>query len=511
MHDNFSKSRLFKNSILLYIRMLFTMWINLYTTRLVLKNLGVEDLGTYGVVGSIVGLFSIVTCGFTNTIQRFITFEQGKEDGNVNKVFCTSINIIIMVSVLLFFILESIGVWFMNYKIEIPYSKMDAALWVYQLSVFTCIIHLLSIPYNSLVIANERMDFYAFISIIQVGLHCVSAYCLSFFPADRLIVYAIMMASISVLFRLGYQVYCNVRFPSSKYHWFIDFALLKEMGRFTGVTTVNGVLQTGYGQLMVMIINWTFGVTINAVYTIALQLKNMVLSFAFNIFKAISPQITKTYASGHIESHIQLVMIGSKAQVYMIYLIMIPFLFRTEFLLNLWLGEVPIYLMEYCQCSIFLSLLYAIFEPIRTSVMATNKIKKFMIIPDIVFVLFLPICYVIGRYTNNPILLMISFVLAEFIINGIRLFYALQVCPFSYREIVVETFIPLLFVFIMDVFFCYLFQSYISMNLVGLILVIIINALLLVFLIYLIGINKKERHFINSIVVKQLISIKKRA
>ena len=179
MSDNFNKNRIAKNSILLYVRMLFTMWLNLYATRLVLKNLGVDDMGVYGVVGSVVGLFAVFSSGITNTIQRFITFELGKDVGNVNKVFCSSLNIIFLLSTFIFLLLESVGIWFLNNRVNIPPSSMQAAIWVYQLSVLTCIVNLISIPYNALVIAHEKMDAYALISIIQVILTCVAAYCLS--------------------------------------------------------------------------------------------------------------------------------------------------------------------------------------------------------------------------------------------------------------------------------------------------------------------------------------------
>ena len=212
MTDNFNKARIAKNSILLYIRMLFTMWLNLYATRLVLKNLGVDDMGVYGVVGSVVGLFAVFSSGITSTIQRFITFELGKAERDVNKIFCSSLNIIFLLSAFIFILLESIGLWFLNNRVNIPASSIQAAFWVYQLSVLTFIVNLISIPHNALVIAHEKMDAYAFISIIQVVLTCTAAYCLSLFDSQRLLIYAILMATISILIRLFYQAYCHIKF-----------------------------------------------------------------------------------------------------------------------------------------------------------------------------------------------------------------------------------------------------------------------------------------------------------
>jgi O-antigen/teichoic acid export membrane protein len=207
MSDNFNKNRIIKNSLLLYVRMLFTMWINLYATRLVLQNLGVEDMGVYGVVGSIVSIFSVFTGGITGAVQRFITFEAGLKEGNVNKVFCSSLNVIFILAGILLVVLESAGLWFFYNKINIPEASREAAFWVFQFSILTCLINLLSIPYNALIIAHEKMNAFAGISIIQVILNCASAYLISFFDS-RLLLYALFMAIASLFVQATYFIYC---------------------------------------------------------------------------------------------------------------------------------------------------------------------------------------------------------------------------------------------------------------------------------------------------------------
>lgn len=358
MSDNFNKNRIIKNSLLLYVRMLFTMWLNLWTTRLVLANLGVEDMGVYGVVGSIVGLATVFTGGVTNAVQRFITFESGKTDGNTNLVFCTSLNVIFLLSVVVFILLESVGVYMLYYSVNIPANSMNAASWVLQLSILTCVVNLISIPYNALVIAHERMNAFAVISILQVVLTFCAVYTLSWFD-NRLLVYGIMMATVSIIIRIFYQIYCHYKFDESRYHFIIDKEQLKQLGKFTGVSTASGAIQIVSSQGIIFVINWTFGVAINAVYNISLQLKNSILSFALNLFKAISPQITKTYANNEIETHRKIVYSGSKMETYLIFFIMIPFLFRTEFIMHMWLGKVPSYAVEFAMCAVFISLTYA--------------------------------------------------------------------------------------------------------------------------------------------------------
>lgn len=508
MYDNFNKNRIAKNTILLYLRMLFTMWLNLYATRLVLKNLGVEDMGVYGVVGSVVGLFAVFSSGITNTIQRFITFELGKEDGNVNKVFCSSLNIIFLLSAFILILLESVGIWFLNNRVNIPPSSMQAAFWVYQLSVFTSIVNIVSIPYNALVIAHEKMDAYAVFSVIQVVLTCAAAFCLSLFESHRLLIYAILMTGISILIRLFYQVYCHIKFSESRFRFVIDKDSIKQIGQFAGITTTSGILESLYNQGIILVINWTFGVALNAVYTISLQLKNAVLSFAFNIFKAISPQIIKTYASGEMEKHKMLVYTASKLQIYMIYFIMIPFLFRTEYIMHLWLGEVPSYVVSYARAIIFLSLLYAIFEPIRTAVLATNHITQFMIYPNIFYFLSLPISYMLAQYSESPVVLILSVVVLEIIGCVLRIYFALSVTPLLLKDILNKVFVPSLFVAIGSLLICYCFSVYMSNNLPGLLMLLIANSLILLGIIYMVGITHQERQFVNCMLKKSVSSRK---
>lgn len=505
MSDNFNKSRIAKNSILLYIRMFFTMWLNLYATRLVLKNLGVDDMGVYGVVGSVVGLFAVFSSGITSTIQRFITFELGKTERDVNKIFCSSLNIIFLLSAFIFILLESVGLWFLNNRVNIPTSSIQSAFWVYQLSVLTCLVNLISIPYNALVIAHEKMDVYAFISIIQVVLTCAAAYCLSLFDSQRLLIYAILMATISIMIRLSYQVYCHIKFNESRYHLLIDRDSMKQIGKFAGVSTSAGILESLYSQGIVLVINWTFGVALNAVYTIALQLKNSVLSFAFNIFKAMAPQITKTYASGEIETHKRLVYSASKIQVYMIYFILIPFLFHTEYIMRLWLGNVPQHMVSFAQATIFLSLLYALFEPIRTAVLATNNISKFMIIPDVLYILSLPISYLLAYWSESPVIFITSVVFFEITGCAIRVYFALQVSPILLKDLFTKVIIPAINVAIGSAIVCWILSLYTNESLLDLAVFLVANSIVLIVFIYLIGINHEERVLVDEIIKKYVV------
>lgn len=504
MSDNFNKNRILKNSLLLYIRMLFTMWINLYATRLVLQNLGVEDMGVYGVVGSIVSIFSVFTGGITSAVQRFITFEAGLKEGNINKVFCSSLNVIFILAGILLIILESVGLWFFYTKINIPEASKGAAFWVFQFSILTCLINLVSIPYNALIIAKEKMNAFAFISIIQVILNCMAAYFISLLN-DRLLWYALFMLLASFIVRLTYQVYCRIHFPESQYHRGIDKVLLKEIGKYTSVSTTSGVLQMISGQGLTLVINWTSGVALNAVYNIALQLKNSILSFAMNLFKAIAPQITKTYANGELEHYKTLVYTGSKLEIFLIYFIIIPFLFRTEYIMKLWLGNtLPTYTVEFAQCIVFISLLYAAFEPIRTAVLATNKIRNFMLIPDSFYLLVLPISYLSYNINKETKLLIISIVCMDILTACLRIYLASKVSVLSIKRISTSIILPALLVAGCSCIVCYLLNNICNNNIGGLLTLLFLNSILLMLIIYMIGLSKPERKVINVFLSKFL-------
>jgi len=497
---SYSKQRIVRNTGLLYGRMLITMWFNLWATRLTLQNLGVDDLGVYGVVGAVVSMFAVFSNGITTAVQRFITYELGRGiKGEVNRVFCTSLNVLLLLALAVIIIVEPAGLWLLNHKLNIPTGSLTAAHWVFQFTVLTFLFEIIAIPYNALVIAHEKMDFFAAISILKVLLTFAAAWSLGLFASGRLIIYGALMAAIAIIIRLVYQIYCHHYFEEARYHFGIDRRKISEVSRFAGVSTLGGILYTFSGQGIMLVINWTFGVAINAVYTIALQLKNMILSFALNLFKAIQPQITKTYAEGNLEVHRKLVYSGSKLEVYLIYFLMLPFLCRTEQIMALWLGDVPDYAIPYAQGIVFMSLTYAAFEPIRTAVLATGRILKFILIPDSFTLLVLPVCWIVAKITDSPSWMLVSIVGMEILACVLRVWLGAQVSPIRVREVFSRIIFPSSVVALADALLCYLISRFLPENLWGLIFLVIFNAIILVGIIYVIGLSDEERRSIIAL------------
>lgn len=506
MSEAYNQKRVLKNTILLYARMLFTMWLNLYTTRLVLANLGVEDMGVYGVVGSITSLFTVFVGGITDAVQRFITFEIGRRDGNVNSVFCTSLNILFIVSFFLLLLLELGGLWILNHTLNIPKESVNAAFWVFQLSVLTCLVNIISIPYNALIVAHEKMGAFAFISIFQVALTCLFAYVLSLFQQqERLLIYAIMMAVIGIIVRIVYQIYCHIHFKEVRYRREISKKLLKEIGKYAGISTTSGILQIISNQGIVLVINWTFGVAVNAVYNIAVQLKNMLLSFSLNIMRALSPQITKTYASGEMEIHRKLVYKGSKLEVFLIYFIMIPFLFRTEYIMKLWLDDVPDHLIFFVRMIVFVSLVVSAMEPVKIAVLASNRIVLYLILPDSLFLLVLPASYIVGHFTGSPDWQMATIIFLDIFCCSLRIYIGIKTTSLNLSMYFKQVVMPCFYVAIPSCICCYILSSFFKENIWGGVGLLFCNSLLLLLFIYLLGLDKEEKFFLNFVKHKILV------
>ena len=292
-----NNKRIAKNTLLLYFRMLLTMVVSLYTSRVVLGALGVEDYGIYNVVGGVVAMFSMLSGSLSAAISRFITFELGT--GNKEKlkrVFSSSVTIQMGLSAIILVLAETVGLWFLNNKMVIPESRMYAANWVFQLSLLTFVINLISIPYNAAIIAHERMSAFAYISIFEAVSKLVVAYCIVISPIDRLILYAIMLTTIAVIIRLIYGSYCKRKFEECTFHFIYDHDLLKQMFGFAGwnfIGASSALLRDQGGNI---VINLFCGPAVNAARGIAVQVNTAIHSFVTNFMTALNPQITKSYA-----------------------------------------------------------------------------------------------------------------------------------------------------------------------------------------------------------------------
>lgn len=353
-----NNKRLAKNTLILYARMLFTVGISFYSTRLILANLGVSDYGVYNVIGGFVSMFYMVTATMTQAVSRFLTFELGRNDPKkLQQTFSTSLNILLLLALLVVLLSETIGLWFVNTKLNIEPDRMTVANWIYQFSLLSFVLEMISVPYSASVISHEKMGAFAFVTIAKVFLTFGIALSLAASPIDKLVFYGILVLAVSVSIQLMYWIYCKKNFPECQYSTHIDKVLFKDMFGFAGwnfLTTCTSMLSS---QGVGIMLNMHFGTAINAARGIASQINGTVGAFSRNFTTALNPQITKSYATGDIAYTTKLVCRGAKFSYLLFLFIALPCMFEVDFFLSKWLTEVPTYAGIFVQLTFLNTLL----------------------------------------------------------------------------------------------------------------------------------------------------------
>lgn len=388
--------RIAKNTILLYIRMLFMMCISLYTSRVILSTLGVSDYGIYNVVGGFVALFNILCNSISAAISRFITVELGKKNiEKLKKVFSTSINIQLLLCLSIIIIMEVFGIWFINNKMVIDPSRLEAANWVLHLSTLTFCIELISVPYNAAIIAHEKMSAFAYISIIEAIFKLLICYLLFISPIDKLVTYAVLLTLVAMAIRLIYGIYCKKHFLECTYHYCFDKGLLKEMFSFTGWNFIGGTAGVLSSQGMDVILNLFFGTVVNAAKGVASQVTSVVTSFSSNFIMAVNPQITKNFAAGNYDYAFKLVTQGSRLSFYMLFFLSLPLILEAPTVLSVWLVEVPEYSVIFIRLVLIYAMVNSLSNPLITLMLATGNIRNYQIIVGGCLLFILPLSYIV--------------------------------------------------------------------------------------------------------------------
>lgn len=418
-----NNKRIAKNTLLLYFRTFLLMAITLYTSRVVLATLGVDDYGIYNVVGGFVAMFTVISGALSSSISRFITFELGHGDKTkLSKIFSTSVNIQIGIGLFILILGETVGLWFLNTKMNIPVERMEASNWVLQCSLISFIINLISVPYNAAIIAHEKMKAFAYVSILEAVLKLAIVYLLLISDWDKLILYAILHVFVALLIRLIYSVYCNRNFAECHYHLVYDKSLLKEMTGFAGwsfLTNGASILNT---QGINILINLFFGVTINAARGIATQVDAAIMQFVNNFTTAINPQIIKSYAADDKDSMFMLICRGAKFSYFLLLLFTIPFVCEADIILSLWLKEVPPHTSTFFRLSVLASMMSILGNTQWTACQATGKIKTYTLIITPLGCLVFPITWILYKLDFPVESTYFVFITIYLILNIVRLF-----------------------------------------------------------------------------------------
>lgn len=497
-----NNKRIAKNTLLLYTRLLFTMAVGLFTSRVILNTLGIDDYGVYNVVAGAVSMFSLLTGSLSAAISRFLTYTLGKgEQDKLVTVFSMSVNIMVGMACVVIVLAELIGVWFLNTEMNIPQERLYAANWVLQFSIITFAINLISVPYNAAIIAHERMSVFAYISILEVSLKLIIVYILHVSPIDKLITYSFLFAAVAVIIRIVYGMYCSCHFDECHYRFTYDKYIFREMTGFAGWNFFGSASVLLNNQGVNIITNIFFSVTINAARGVAAQVESIIRQFATNFTMAINPQITKSYASGNLEYTYSLICRSSKFCYLLMLFFAVPFMFEAETIMKLWLGNYPTYAPLFLRLSLIITMIDLLGNSPAIAAWATGNIKRYYIYVGTAVNLMLPISWIafaIGMpayasYLIGIAVYLLTLIIKIYIIKGLIGFSVRRYLREVLTYVIISTFVAF---FVPAVLYMLLPRT-----LGGALLLIAISFVWLTLSIYYTGLNRNERKETNRIVV----------
>lgn len=486
--------------------MLLIMGVTLYTSRVVLNQLGVEDYGIYNVVGGIVVMFSFFNGAMAQSTQRFLSFELGKRnEAKLQQTFSTAMIIHILIGIFIIVLAETVGLWFLNTRMTIPSDRLIASNWVYQCSIAAFVISIVRVPYNAAIIAHEEMQVYAYIGIVEVLLKLFIAFSLSWVTVDKLKIYSILILCVSLLVTMLYRLYCRHCFKECHFKYIYERSLLLSMSRYAAWSIFGSLAWIGKSQGCNIILNLFLGPTINAAYGFANQVNTALNSFVQNFTTAVNPQITKRYASGEYASMYSLVYYGSKTSFFLIFLLSVPLILVTDKILVFWLKSVPDYTVIFTQLVIINSILESFVYNMGTAIQATGRIKWYQIIVGITILLNLPIAFFLLKYGFPPYVIFIASISLSVITLLERLFIMRIVLPdFSIIQFCKNVFVPSFWVSMVVLILLLCIDKLIDISSYNFIVVIVFVLLLVGVIELALGFNKTERTSLFNMVKSRL-------
>lgn len=503
-----NNKRIAKNTLLLYARMMFIMCVQLFTSRVVLNTLGIVDYGIYNVVGGIVSMFTFLNGAMATSTQRYITYSLGKGDMRTLKsVFSTSVQIHVLISIIVIVLAETIGLWFLYNKMIIPVERLDIAVWVFQLSILTAVVTIMSVPYNSDIIAHEKMSAFAYISVIEVTLKLLIVYLLYISDFDKLLFYAVLLAIIQLAIQCIYKIYCNRHFEESKIIWKWNRSLFKEMGAFAGWNLWGNLAGTLFGQGINMLLNVFFGPAVNAARAIAVQIEGAIMQFSTNFLMAVNPQITKTYAQGNLEDMHRLLFRASKFAFMLLFILSLPVMLEIDTILTVWLKKPPEWTGIFVCVILCTAIIDAMARPFMTAAAATGDVKLYQSVIGGILLSIVPIAYVVLKLGGNPVsVFVVHLVVAAFAFIT-RLFIIRPMIKLSVRSYVANAILPVFKVLLAGIALPLSLRFVLPKSISLAIIIIIVSVVCAMLSSYVFGLTSHEREFVNGkiLLLKQKI------
>lgn len=507
MGNNLSgNKRIARNTLFLYIRLAFVLVISLYTSRVVLKALGVVDFGIYNVVAGFVSMFALLSTSLTNSVQRFYNYEVGKNGvEGMKKIYTTSFYIQLIIAILVLLFAETIGLWYLENKMVIPTERQDTAIVVFQVSVLSLLFVILQIPYSAAIIARERIDYYAIVGVIDVVLKLIVAIFLTFVSGDHLKLYSILIGGVAIINFVLYYTYAKHHFSFLRFERTFHKETFKAMLRFSGWSAVNGVSQTVKNQGINLLMNLYFGPVINAARGISYQIKSALLGFVLNITTAAQPQIVESYAAGDINRSKQLMFSVSKFVFLSLYLVALPVMIEIHYILRLWLGnEVPDYTEIFVVLILIITLIDILCSPINIIINASGRIGLYNFCVSVIGMTILPLAYIALGYDAQPEYVYIVSLILSVIILIAAVIIMRRKTNIGITEYISKVLTPITFVSISTFFIPLLVSFLMEEGIVRLMIVTLVSFICVFVFGFYFGLNHKERSTIISFVKKHI-------
>lgn len=499
INNSANNKRIAKNTLVLYVRMLFLMTISLYTSRVILEALGVEDFGIYNVVGGFVALFGVLSKSLSSAASRFLNFEMGKGNAEkLKKVFSTTLVIQALLSIIIVVIGEAIGWWFVNYKMVISPDRLYAANWVFQFSVLTFCLNLITVPYNAAIIAHEEMKVFAYISIFDGLAKLLICYLIMISPYDRLIFYAFLMALIHFFVIAMYWLYCRKNYNECRFHYVFDKSLLKEIFGFAGWNVIgssSAILRNQGGNVL---INLFCGPAVNASRAIANQVLNAVHSFVDSFMTALKPQITQSYAIGNYDYMMTLLYQGARLSFYMLLILCLPILCNTDFLLHLWLKTVPDHSVSFVQLTLVFTMIESISTPLITAQLATGKVRNYQLVVGGFQIMNLPVSYIMLKLGGVPEVILYVAIFFSICCLFARLFMLRAYVCIKVNDFLIKVLLNVIAVSLSSVLLPAILMMIMEVNLNSFVILSVVCVVTSILSILFVGCSISERRFVYA-------------
>lgn len=489
----------------LYFRMLLTMAIGLYTSRIVLQVLGVENYGIYTLVGGVVILFTFINNSLLSGTQRFLSYELGKESPNIKEVFTSCFRLHLILSVLFLIVAETIGLWFVNTQLVIPAGRLYAANWVYQFSVITCVISIIRCPLNAALISYERMGIYAYIGILEALLKLAVAYLLYISTADKLISYAILTFISMFIVLIINTIYTLRKLPEIKLVKVPDRKIMRDVVDFSKWTIFGSLANVGMEQGLSIIINFFYGVVGNAAVGVANQVNSHIVGFVNNFQVALNPQLTKNEAGKDRERQYNLIHKSAKFSFFIMLFLAVPIVINLDYILYIWLGNYPPHTTSICMFVILGVLIETLSGPLWVSIFATGKIRVYQIVISIILLMNVPLAYAVGKLGLPPAAVYAIRASIFIVALTVRLLYLKRLIDLNLLQFAKKVLYPIALVSIPLFVLIILKHQYLpNTNFLSFMIESILIVIIEIGLIGWLGLNKSERAFISKTILKKI-------